>query len=49
MRLAIQGVGNRFRQQFDRAWQQDESRTGHIVVIGQKGMDNAAIAAAIGA
>jgi cobalamin biosynthesis protein CobW len=48
MRLAIQGVGIRFRQQFDRAWQADESRAGHVVVIGQKGMDHAAIEAAIG-
>jgi cobalamin biosynthesis protein CobW len=47
MRLAIQGVGTRFRQQFDRAWQEHEARAGHLVVIGQKGIDHAAIAAAI--
>ena len=47
MRLAIQGVGTRFRQQFDRPWATDEARDGHLVVIGQTGMDRAAIAAAI--
>ncbi|MBS0562732.1 MAG: cobalamin biosynthesis protein CobW, partial [Proteobacteria bacterium] len=39
MRLAIQGVGTRFRQHFDRAWDAGEARAGHLVVIGQKGMD----------
>jgi cobalamin biosynthesis protein CobW len=47
MRLAIQGVGTRFRQHFDRAWEADEAREGQLVVIGQKGIDHAAIAAAI--
>jgi cobalamin biosynthesis protein CobW len=47
MRLAIQGVGTRFRQHFDRAWDAKEARAGHLVVIGQKGIDHAAIAAAI--
>jgi cobalamin biosynthesis protein CobW len=47
MRLAIQGVGTRFRQQFDRAWQADEARAGQLVVIGQRGIDHDAIAAAI--
>jgi cobalamin biosynthesis protein CobW len=47
MRLAIQGVGTRFRQQFDRAWRAGEPRAGHLVVIGQKGIDRAAIQAAI--
>jgi cobalamin biosynthesis protein CobW len=45
MRLLVQGVGNRFRQQFDRPWKPGEARQGRLVVIGQKGMDQAAIAA----
>ena len=47
MRLAIQGVGARFSQSYDRAWATDESRQGHLVVIGQAGLDRAAITAAI--
>jgi cobalamin biosynthesis protein CobW len=47
MRLAIQGVGGRFRAHFDRAWRPDEARAGHVVVIGQTGLDRAAIAAGI--
>ena len=47
LRLAIQGVGSRFRQHFDRAWQPGEPRSGHLVVIGQTGMDRRAIEAGI--
>ena len=47
MRLAVQGVGARFRQHFDRAWGAGERRAGHVVVIGQTGMDRAGIEAAI--
>ena len=47
MRLAMQGVGARFRQHFDRPWAAGEARSGHVVVIGQTGMDRAAIEAAI--
>jgi cobalamin biosynthesis protein CobW len=47
MRLAMQGVGARFRHSFDRPWATGEARTGHVVVIGQTGMDRAAIEAAI--
>jgi cobalamin biosynthesis protein CobW len=47
MRLAMQGVGARFRHSFDRPWAPGEARTGHVVVIGQTGMDRAAIEAAI--
>jgi len=43
MRLAVQGVGTRFRHQFDRAWTPGEDRTGGIVVIGRSGLDRAAI------
>ena len=45
MRLAIQGVGGRFSQAFDRAWGAGEVRAGHMVVIGQTGLDRAAIEA----
>ena len=43
MRLAIQGVGARFSQAFDRPWKPGEPRAGHLVVIGQAGLDRAAI------
>ncbi len=49
MRLLVQGVGARFRQQFDRPWKADEARGGRLVVIGEKGLDRAAIEAAIAA
>jgi cobalamin biosynthesis protein CobW len=47
MRLAVQGVGGRFRQHYDRAWRPEEGRRGHLVVIGQTGLDRAAIEAGI--
>jgi cobalamin biosynthesis protein CobW len=47
LRLAIQGVGARFRHAFDRPWRAGEARQGQIVVIGETGLDRAAIAAAI--
>ncbi|HLH49213.1 MAG TPA: cobalamin biosynthesis protein CobW [Roseiarcus sp.] len=47
MRLLVQGVGQRFRQHFDRAWRPGEARVGRLVVIGEAGLDRAAIAAAI--
>jgi cobalamin biosynthesis protein CobW len=46
-RLAIQGVGARFRHDYDRAWGPGEARAGHLVVIGQAGLDRDAIAAAV--
>jgi cobalamin biosynthesis protein CobW len=49
MRLAVQGVGARFTQAFDRPWRANEPRIGHIVVIGQTGLDRAAIEAGIAA
>ena len=49
MRLLMQGVGSRFRHQFDRAWKPGENRAGRLVVIGQKGLDAKAIRAALGA
>ncbi len=47
MRLLVQGVGARFRQQFDRPWRADEARIGRLVVIGEAGLDRAAIAHAL--
>ncbi len=47
MRLAVQGVGTRLRQQFDRAWGDAEPRRGQLVVIGRRGLDRAAIAQAV--
>jgi cobalamin biosynthesis protein CobW len=47
MRLAVQGVGGRFRHQFDSAWAAGADRSGHMVVIGRTGLDHAAISAAI--
>jgi len=47
IRLAVQGVGARFRTEFDRAWRTGEPRLGRIVVIGQRGMDQAAISKAL--
>ena len=47
MRLAVQGVGHRLRHHFDQPWPDGGARKGHIVVIGQRGLDRAAIAACI--
>ncbi len=49
MRLAVQGVGSRFRHEFDRAWRAHEPRIGRLVVIGRAGLDRAAIAAMLAA
>ncbi|HTJ65272.1 MAG TPA: cobalamin biosynthesis protein CobW [Alphaproteobacteria bacterium] len=47
MRLLVQGVGRRFRQQFDRPWGAGEDRRSRLVVIGEKGLDRDGIAAAL--
>ena len=47
MRLLVQGVGARFRQQFDRPWRVGEERVGRLVVIGEAGLDRVAIARAL--
>ena len=47
MRLAVQGVGQRFRHQFDRPWRADEPRVGRLVVIAEAGIDRAAVGAAL--
>ena len=49
MRMLVQGVGSRFRRDFDRPWSADEPRESRLVVIAQKGVDREAVAAALGA
>jgi cobalamin biosynthesis protein CobW len=46
-RMVIQAVGPRIQHYFDRAWKPEESRISQLVVIGQKGLDQAAIEAAL--
>jgi cobalamin biosynthesis protein CobW len=45
MRLLVQGVGQRVRHEFDRAWKPGETRASRLVVIGEKGIDRVAIEA----
>ena len=47
MRLAVQGVGHRFRSSFDRPWMNGAERQGQLVVIGETGLDREAIEKAI--
>ena len=47
MRLAVQGVGHRFRSSFDRPWTNGDARKGQLVVIGATGLDREAIEKAI--
>ena len=42
-RHVVQGVGVRFTRYFDRAWADGEDRQGRLVIIGQAGLDRAAI------
>ncbi|MDQ0472463.1 cobalamin biosynthesis protein CobW [Labrys wisconsinensis] len=49
MRLLVQGVGARFSHHFDRAWAPGEARASRLVVIGEKGLDRAAIEQALAA
>jgi cobalamin biosynthesis protein CobW len=52
-RMVIQAVGPRVQHYFDRPFRDDEPRRSHLVVIGQKGLDEATISvelrAALGA
>jgi len=48
MRLLVQGVGQRFRRDFDRPWGAGETRQSRLVVIGEKGIDKSAILTALG-
>jgi cobalamin biosynthesis protein CobW len=47
MRLVVQGVGRRVAHHFDRPWRTGEPRDGRLVVIGLKGFDQDAVAAAL--
>ena len=46
-RLVVQAVGPRIQHFYDRAWQAGEPRRTQLVVIGQKGLDRAAIEAGL--
>ncbi|MGB8840122.1 MAG: GTP-binding protein, partial [Aliidongia sp.] len=48
-RAVVQGVGGRVQHYFDRPWASGESRASRLVVIGRKGIDRAAIEAALAA
>jgi cobalamin biosynthesis protein CobW len=48
MRLVMQGVGSRVQHYYDRAWEAGEPRGSHLVVIGLKGLDQAAITRDLG-
>lgn len=43
MRLQVQAVGSRVNHYFDRAWAPGEARASRLVVIGEKGINRAAI------
>ncbi|WP_315739768.1 MULTISPECIES: cobalamin biosynthesis protein CobW [unclassified Bradyrhizobium] len=43
LRLLVQAVGNRIQHQFERPWRSGESRQGRLVIIGERGLDAAAI------
>ncbi len=47
MRLVVQGVGDRLQHYYDRDWRPEESRVSRLVVIGETGLDQPAISAAI--
>jgi len=47
MRMVIQAVGPRVDHYFDRPWRADETRTTRLVVIGEKGLDQARITASL--
>jgi cobalamin biosynthesis protein CobW len=46
-RQVVQAVGDRLQQHFDRPWHAAETRETRLVVIGRKGLDRAAITAAL--
>ncbi|MFA7604811.1 MAG: cobalamin biosynthesis protein CobW [Novosphingobium sp.] len=46
-RLVVQAVGPRIQHFYDRAWLADEPRQTRLVIIGQTGLDRAAIDAAL--
>ena len=49
MRLVVQAVGGRIQHYYDRPWRADEARGTTLVVIGERGLDRAAITAALAA
>ncbi|MFE0756910.1 cobalamin biosynthesis protein CobW [Inquilinus sp. NPDC058860] len=49
MRLVVQAVGGRIQHYYDRAWRTEEPRGTTLVVIGERGLDRAAITAALAA
>jgi cobalamin biosynthesis protein CobW len=49
LRMLVQGVGQRFRRDFDRPWGVDEPRLSRLVVIAERGVDREAVASAFGA
>ena len=49
MRHVVQAVGARIERYYDRPWRDGEARLSRLVVIGAKGLDRAAVAAALGA
>ncbi len=46
-RHVVQGVGGRIQRYYDRPWRDGEDRRSRLVVIGEKGIDRAAITAAL--
>src|ERR1700744_6391409 len=49
LRMLVQGVGQRFRRDFDRPWGVDEPRLSRLVMLAERGVDREAVAAALGA
>jgi cobalamin biosynthesis protein CobW len=49
MRVVVQAVGPRVATHFDRQFRPDETRATRLVVIGETGIDRAAVAEALGA
>jgi cobalamin biosynthesis protein CobW len=47
-RQVVQAVGARLQHYFDRPWLAGETRETRLVVIGRKGLNRAAISAALG-
>ena len=49
MRLLVQGVGTRFQYRYDGPWRRDAPRAGRLVVIAERGLDEAAVRTALAA
>ena len=47
MRHVVQAVGPRVERYYDRPWNTNETRSSHLVVIGETGLDRAAIETAL--